>query len=178
MLQRKLAISFCTHLHSKLLLNMSTFLKAWPSINSIYCILWWCDVAILCLLFRNPTGACCAACILCFIALLLVHSLLPYRVWQWTRAAWQKVIMRKNCIAAHAIICVRGHTETQGLLKWAWQAQRILILPAMILSTHTCIIKGHLIKDTLWKWRTLVQIGSAVPRGAFGSKAIELRAQH
>lgn len=62
-------------------------------------------------------------------------------------------------------LCQRPYNETQGLLKWAWQAQRILIFSPLILSPRTCIIKPFLIKATIWKWRMVVQIGNAVPRG-------------
>lgn len=62
-------------------------------------------------------------------------------------------------------LCQRPHNETQGLLKWAWQAQRILIFSPLILSPRTCIIKPFLIKATIWKWWMVVQIGNVVPRG-------------
>lgn len=62
-------------------------------------------------------------------------------------------------------VCQRPHNETQGLLKWAWQAQRILIFFPLILSPCTCIIKPFLIKATIWKWWMVIQIGNAIPRG-------------
>lgn len=62
-------------------------------------------------------------------------------------------------------LCQRPHNETQSLLKWAWQAQRISILSSLILSPRTFIIKPSLIKATLWKWWTVIQIGNVLPKG-------------
>lgn len=62
-------------------------------------------------------------------------------------------------------VCQRPHKKTQGLLKWGWQAQRILIFPPLILSPCTCIIKPSPIKATIWKWWMVVNIGNVARRG-------------
>lgn len=62
-------------------------------------------------------------------------------------------------------LCQRPHNETQGLLKWAWQAQRILIFSSVILSPCTLVMKPFLIEATLRKWWITTQICYTVPRG-------------
>ena len=64
-------------------------------------------------------------------------------------------------------LCQRPHNETQGLLKWAWQAQRILIFSPLILSPRTCIIKPVLIKASIWKWWMVAQIGNVFRGGVW-----------